>query len=72
MRDVPEEELYFTPAKVNDNLEINEKDIGSFGSVGVGLTFVFWNCIAFLCSVVLCSVVRNVLFALLKRYFERL
>lgn len=72
MRDVPEEELIYVPPNVKDTLEISESDLRGEGGFGFGLSLIFWNCIAFLSSIALCSFLRNGVLMLLKRYFARM
>lgn len=71
-RDVPEEELIYTPPKITEMLEISESDLRGESTFGFGFSLIFWNCIAFLSSIVLCSLLRNGALLLIKRYFERM
>lgn len=70
MRDVPEEELIFTPPKMEDNLVLSESEEAS--GIGLGLALIFWSCTAFLCTIAFCSLLGHFALAVLKRYFGRL
>lgn len=67
MRDVPQEELLFTPPKVENTLELNENDFKRANGFGLGLSLVLWSCTAFLCTIALCSLMENFTLAVLKR-----